>query len=49
MNCFIGWLLSRAVLAAAVAAAEVICQFFVIGDDIIKSSNNPTLFSAVQA
>ena len=34
MNCFVGWLLSRAVLAAAVAAAEVIHQYFsvIIGD-----------------
>jgi hypothetical protein len=36
MNCFVCWLLSRALLAAAVAAAEVIHQYF----SVISSNIN---------
>jgi hypothetical protein len=44
MNYFVGWLLSRAVLAAAVAAAEVVCQYFsvIISDIKIKQQSNNT-------
>ena len=48
MNCFIGWLLSRAVLAAAVAAAEVIHRYF-LSAMTLKSSINQMILSAAQA
>jgi hypothetical protein len=37
------------VLAATVAAAEVVCQFFLSSLVTSKSSNNQMIFDAVQA